>query len=140
MISATTTTSTSPFGGQILILEWPFQTCEDGTRLEGSWNVLRAAGLPEGAVRALPKGPMDAASAVEALRSLVVADGELDTIEQECLAAWPAAFRHHWSDRFTDLLGPVGEDACHRSVVTVSDRNRCLKLRRVAIENLSRLL
>jgi hypothetical protein len=105
-----------------------------------SWTVLRDAGVPEGAVRSLPKRPLDAAAVAEALRSLVAGNSELDTIEQECLAAWLAAFRHHWPDRFTDLLGPVGEDAYYRIAATVRDRNRHLKLRRIATENLSRLL
>jgi len=108
--------------------------------MQDAWNVLRDAGVPDGAARPMPKGPMDAAATAEALRSLFAGRAALDDTEQECLAAWLAAFRHHWPDRFAFLLGPIGEDAHARAVATVSDRNKYLKLRRIATANLSRLL
>jgi hypothetical protein len=51
-----------------------------------------------------------------------------------------AAFRRHWPDRFAELLGSVGESLLTGCTADALDRNRHLKLRRIAAENLSQIL
>ncbi len=101
-----------------------------GTELE----TLMAAGVPLGGPRAasvvIPDGR-------ELLAALDAGEARLDVDERVALAAWLAAFAHHWPSRFAAVLGPEGAArlaALRRGVV---DRNRYLKLRRIAIENLA---
>jgi hypothetical protein len=102
------------------------------------WDVLTDAGVPDGAARVPPSTHLDAASVLEALRTVDASAGPLLPHEQECLGAWLAAFRHHWPDRFTAMLGPLGECVLDRCTAGDLDQNRYLKLRRIAAENLSR--
>lgn len=82
---------------------------------------------------------MDTASVTAALRT-VSTGGRLAPPQWECLGAWLAAFRRHWPDRFDEVLGPAGESLLARCTGDHLDPNRYLKLRRIAIENLSRML
>ncbi len=64
----------------------------------------------------------------------------MDQTERECLLAWLRGFRQHWPEGFARIVGQVGDDTIARLAVTGFDPNRYLKLRRIAIENLSRML
>jgi hypothetical protein len=55
------------------------------------------------------------------------------------LLAWLAAFKRHWPSRFKEVLGEIGELAVESLDARLDDRNRYLKLRRIAIANLSGL-
>jgi hypothetical protein len=102
------------------------------------WDVLCEAGVPDGALRRPPTAPLDAALVTGALHA--VASAALAPHERECLAAWLAAFRRHWPDRFAELLGPIGESLLAGCTGDALDRNRYLKLRRIATENLSQIV
>jgi hypothetical protein len=103
-----------------------------------AWEVLRAAGVPSGAIRAVPTDGFDAGRLPAALSALCDADFvELDDTERECLFAWLRAFQHHWPERFEALLPRVGSRALNDLKDSRSDANRYLKLRRIAIENLA---
>jgi hypothetical protein len=102
-----------------------------------TWEVLRDAGVPDGAIRPRGTGPLDARSVARALREAVLKGQPLETSEAECLAAWLGAFSHHWPDRFIAILGDAGHEALAHLRNAVLDPNRYLKLRRIAIENLA---
>jgi hypothetical protein len=103
-----------------------------------AWDELTEAGVPDGAARIPPGTSLDA-SAIAAVLSRVWEDADrLRPHERECLGAWLAAFRHHWPDRFTAVLGPLGDRVLKRCAAGDLDPNRYLKLRRIATENLAR--
>jgi hypothetical protein len=105
--------------------------------MQTPWEVLCEAGVPDGAVRPISTTALDATGLTHALRTLASPSTALARHEQECLGAWLAAFRHHWPDRFTEMLGPLGESLLSRCTSGDLDRNRYLKLRRIATQNLA---
>jgi len=108
--------------------------------VKSAWKTLVAAGLPDGAIRPAPRGPVDEAGLRAALEDLTNAGRVLDDRQQELLRAWLRAFKHHWPGRFAAVLGDAGERALGRLGDGTGDANRYLKLRRIAVENLSHLL
>jgi hypothetical protein len=104
------------------------------------WEVLRTAGVPDGAVRRPSEGRLDPSSIAAAVQEVVADAHRLEAAERECLAAWLGAFQHHWPDRFAAILGSDGERALQSLGTESVDRNRYLKLRRIAIENLAALV
>jgi hypothetical protein len=105
-----------------------------------AWEVLCMAGVPDRAARSKADGRLESSSVARALGVVVSRVEGLDVSERECLTAWLAAFRHHWPDRFSDILGPAGESALARMDRGGFDPNRYLKLRRIATENLALLV
>lgn len=103
------------------------------------WDVLCAAGVPDGALRPPPVGALDEGAVRAALRTLAAADA-LAPAERECLAAWLGAFRRHWPEQFRVMLGPLGESLLARCTAADLDLDRYLKLRRIAIANLARVI
>jgi hypothetical protein len=103
-----------------------------------AWDVLTEAGVPDGAARVPPSVGLDAAAVAAALSSVGADVDRLRPHERECLGAWLAAFRHHWPDRFTAVLGPLGDRVLDRCTAGDLDPNRHLKLRRIATANLAR--
>ena len=107
--------------------------------MEKSWKILMEAGLPDGPPRPRPR-QLDAAGLRAAVQDLVENLNLLGERSVELLWAYLSAWRHHWPRRFAEILGPVG-DRCFALVEGASvDLNRYLKLRRIAIENLSGVL
>jgi hypothetical protein len=56
------------------------------------------------------------------------------------LHAWLSAFAHHWPARFLATFGERGGELLRALELRSSDANRYLKLRRIAVENLSHAL
>lgn len=54
--------------------------------------------------------------------------------------AWLSAFHHHWPTRFHALFGAAGAELLIALRGELTDENRYLKLRRIAVENLSGVL
>jgi hypothetical protein len=102
-----------------------------------AWSTLERAGLPTGAVRP-PPSTFDAASVREAVGAL--AASRVAAGDREPLLAWLRAWRHHWSASFAATLGREGDALIARLEADPYDVNRYLKLRRIAIENLSHVL
>lgn len=99
-----------------------------------AWETLRAAGVPDGAVRPLGEGHLDASVAAALIEVAPAVEGSPDA---EPLLAWLAAFHDHWPARFGSLLGAAGQDALERLRRGAIDHGRYLKLRRIAIDNLT---
>jgi hypothetical protein len=108
--------------------------------MDDAWEVLVAAGMPEGAIRPAPRGPIDGARLRDAVATLADDPGEIDPWHVEPLLAWLRGFRHHWPPRFAAILGADGERCLARLEALPTDSGRYLKLRRIAIENLSHIL
>lgn len=100
------------------------------------WEVLRAAGVPSGAVRPGPTR-FDPDALREALG--IVTTGELSELDGACLCAWLAALGHHWPSRFEAVAGENGRALLARLRATADD-GRVIKLRRIAVSNLARVL
>ncbi|MFL6200457.1 MAG: hypothetical protein ACJ76J_14865 [Thermoanaerobaculia bacterium] len=64
----------------------------------------------------------------------------LEPSRREPLLAGLKAWKHHWPEQFQRTLGSVGERCLAKLETVPMDPNRYLKLRRIAVENLSRLL
>lgn len=64
----------------------------------------------------------------------------LDPSRREPLLAWLKAWKHHWPDQFQRTLGSIGDRCLAKLEAAPTDPNRYLKLRRIAVENLSNLL
>ena len=111
--------------------------------MDDSWEILKAAGLPDGAARPRPRGPLDPERLRAAVEELAQRPGALPRRRLEPLLAWLQGGYHHWPRRFGEILGPLGKRYLDQLAVGaegVVDPNRYLKLRRIAIENLSGVL
>ena len=104
--------------------------------MEREWEALRAAGMPDGAVR--PQRSVSLSAAREAVRTL--RGRQLTAAEREALLSWLRAFQDEFPRRFASELGHDGERLVEALERQPFDRNRYLKLRRIAAENLSHFL
>lgn len=100
-------------------------------------DILRSAGVPIGAARPAPHAMPDAAALLQAVRTVVA---ELTPEELAPYVAWLDAWHHHWPSSFRRVFGRRGEQLVERLRRETPDANRHLKLRRIAIENLSGVL
>jgi hypothetical protein len=103
--------------------------------VEDDWKVLEEAGVPVGAVRR----PGSATPDVGALRAAVLSAADsADAEGAQALTAWLSVFRHHFPARFMRTLGPEVDRLTDVLRQRITDPSRYLKLRRIALENLSR--
>jgi hypothetical protein len=93
-------------------------------------------GLPDGAIRPVPRGPFDPARVRGALREVAASPG----LDVAPLLAWLRAWQQHWGTSFLTTFGAEGAGIVDRLRARLDDENRYLKLRRIAIENLAALL
>lgn len=108
--------------------------------MDDCWEVLAAAGLPEGPIRPAPRRLVDPSRLRAAVAAVAVQAGDIDPWHVEPLLAWLRGFKHHWPGSFAAILGPAGEECLARLAALPVDSNRYLKLRRIAIENLAPIL
>lgn len=106
--------------------------------MPSAWDMLAAAGVPLGPVRPRPSLAPQEGDLRAALEVLESAAGSLSGQERDALRAWLCAFQHHWPDAFARSTGGYGSRLIE-SLGVPADRNRHIKLRRIAIENLSRI-
>lgn len=95
--------------------------------------LLERAGVPIGAARPPARRWPPEAEVRDAFLAAIAAGLDDPTPH----AAWAAAFAHHWPSRFGALFGPAGPALLAGLRARVDDRNRFLKLRRIAIANLA---
>ena len=107
--------------------------------MSGAWKTLIEHGLPDGAIRPAPSRPADPIALRAALEEISGRIGALSQRDRELLLAWLRGFRKHWAHEFRTALGPAGEALITQLSALPLDENRYLKLRRIAIENLSGL-
>ena len=100
------------------------------------WRTLRDAGLPLVGERGSPPGERAVALAVLELLDSREPPGER---EQDALVAFVRAFAHHFPATFARAFGSDAARVQAWADASVRDVNRYLKLRRIAIENLSRV-
>jgi hypothetical protein len=105
--------------------------------VNAAWNTLCGYGLPDGPPRPAPRS-IDFTRVRDALATLDPL--QLDSARQAMLFGWLDAWRHHWPSRFSDELGELGERLHSALAAQPVDRNRYLKLRRIAAENLASVL
>lgn len=104
--------------------------------MQDAWQILRDSGLPlalpvSGVVRSLE----ELASATRA----AIAQQPVGR-EAESLAAFVFAWHHHWPGSFERELGPAAATVVDWASRNAMDEGRYLKLRRIALENLARIL
>jgi hypothetical protein len=102
-----------------------------------AWNTLCGYGLPDGPPRPAPTS-LDFDRIREALAAIRAE--VLQPAERAVLLAWLEGWRHHWPSRFQRELGPAAEAMCNELTRRGVDRDRFLKLRRIAVENLAGVL
>ena len=102
--------------------------------MQDAWKTLAAAGLPDGPPRPRPER-LDFTAVRGALAG--VDTGLLDGVQRVTLLAWLEGWRQHWPSSFQRELGATGERLRRALMECAFDANRYLKLRRIAVENLS---
>jgi hypothetical protein len=102
--------------------------------VQDAWKVLVEAGVPLGPVRA-PRSKLGSPAALQA--AVAEAMASADPGEIEALTAWLSVFRQHYPTRFHEMLGPAADESTDRLRLEIRDPARYLKLRRIALENLS---
>jgi hypothetical protein len=101
-----------------------------------AWQILRDGGLP----LATPSTGVRRAAQELATATRVAIGGAAPGREAEALAAFIFAWHQHWPESFANELGAdaaavVAWARCH-----AVDDGRYIKLRRIALENLSKVL
>lgn len=100
---------------------------------------LVSMGLPFGPPRPRASLRFSIDEARRAIEELEKDPGGLLPELREPLLAWLSGIRQHWNPTWV-RLGPAGERLIEELSRQPFDRNRFLKLRRIAIENLSTLV
>ena len=108
------------------------------SNIQTAWQTLLQGGVPVGAPRRrteLPS-PGELAQAVEVVAASAARSRDS---RAEALYAFLMAWSSHWPDSFARELGR-GQEHLRNLLPARIDLNRYLKLRRIAVANLSRLL
>jgi hypothetical protein len=104
--------------------------------VEDPWQILRDGGLPLAAPRTSTRR-----TASELAHAVAAAVAQRPhSREADALGAYILAWQAHWPTSFIRELGGQAEPLVGWARATVRDANRLLKLRRIAIENLSTVL
>ncbi|HEY1818036.1 MAG TPA: hypothetical protein VGG74_37090 [Kofleriaceae bacterium] len=100
-----------------------------------AWQILRDAGVP---IVGPITGIRPAREDVVASTRVAVADAT--GRDADALAAWVLAWHAHWPRSFAASFPDDGDAIAGWATSCVTDANRYLKLRRIAIENLATIL
>jgi hypothetical protein len=104
--------------------------------MDDEWQILRDAGLP----LALPvSGVTRKLEELAAATRKAIAQQPTGR-EAEALAAFVFAWHHHWPGSFERGLGSDAPSTVDWAARNAVDEGRYLKLRRIALENLARIL
>lgn len=99
------------------------------------WQLLRDGGLPLATERS---GVRPTSSQLAAAIHAAIAEAPTGR-DAEALGALIVAWHAHWPSSFADELGPDAPSVIAWADAALHDPDRRLKLRRIAIENLSGL-
>jgi hypothetical protein len=105
---------------------------------ESAWTVLSAAGLPDGAPRAMHEDRFDDREVRAAVLELAPSAVSLDQTSRELLLGWLRGLRDHFPSRFGALLGEEGAGVITALERTELDAGRLIKFRRISIERLAK--
>jgi len=100
------------------------------------WQILRDGGLPLATERS---GEATTASELAAAACAAVAEQPTGR-DGEALAAFLFAWHDHWPKVFQSAFGEVGAGLLAWAVEQLPDDGRYVKLRRIAIANISHVL
>jgi hypothetical protein len=104
--------------------------------MHDAWQILRDGGLP----LALPvSGATRSSEELAAATRAAIAERPTGR-EAEALAAFVFAWHHHWPGSFARELGADADAIVGWASRNAVDEGRYLKLRRIALENLARVL
>jgi len=107
--------------------------------MSDAWKLLIDLGLPDGAPRPPPTGRIDPVAVKVAVLE-VARTPTLTVAKVAPLLAWLRAWRHHWPARFAEVFGDMQPEFLDALQKRLDDKNRYLKLRRIAIANLAHIL
>ena len=101
-----------------------------------AWQILRDGGLPLAEPQSgKRRSPAELAHAAQ--RAIAMRPRGRDA---DALAAWLVAWHAHWPSSFARELGPDAAGVLSWARSQISDDNRYLKLRRLALANLAEVL
>lgn len=100
--------------------------------MSDAWQILRDGGLPLAMAKTTRR--RSTAELAEAIHIAIASEPR--GRECEALVAYVRAWAAHWPSSF----GVVGDEALAWARAATADENRYLKLRRIALENLSTIL
>jgi hypothetical protein len=100
------------------------------------WQILRDGGLP---LAIASSGVTRTQSELATATRAAIAEGPIGR-DAEALAAYVFAWHQHWPASFASELGDDAEAVIAWATLNAIDENRYLKLRRIALENLARIL
>lgn len=104
--------------------------------MDAAWQILHDAGVPlDGGPRRAPVSPQRIADAVRAV--IAQAPGGR---EAEALAAFALGWSAHWPSAYASTFNDHGDEVLAWAHTRLTDPNRYLKLRRIAIAHLARVL
>ncbi|MBI3890677.1 MAG: hypothetical protein HY303_04010 [Candidatus Wallbacteria bacterium] len=114
-------------------------SAREATTLEQAWQTLVEGGVPLGPAH--PRTNPPAAALLADALCIVMNQAALPVAQDaEALFATLRAWQAHWPSSFAGLLGGRGLGFLDRLEPSVKDRNRYLKLRRIALSHLARVL
>ena len=100
------------------------------------WQILRAGGVP----LALPVSSLEVQADDLAGATRAAIAQHPSGRDADARAAWIFAWQHHWPRSFAAALGADAPSVAEWASRHELDVNRYLKLRRIALENLARIL
>jgi hypothetical protein len=100
------------------------------------WQILRAGGVP----LALPTSGLKVQADDLAAATRAAIAGRPTGRDADALVAWIFAWQQHWPQSFMEALGADVTEVTEWVAKHPLDANRYLKLRRIALENLARIL
>lgn len=101
-----------------------------------AWQILRDGGLP---LAIASSGVTRTQTELAVATRAAIAEGPTGR-DAEALAAYVFAWHQHWPGSFASELGDHAGAVVEWATRNAIDDNRYLKLRRIALENLSRIL
>jgi len=104
--------------------------------MHDAWQILRDGGLP---LAIAGSGVARNAGEIAGAARAAIATGPTGR-DAEALAAFVFAWHHHWPQSFAAELGEDAVDVIAWARQHALDDGRYLKLRRIALENLARIL